>query len=140
MESTVVRDRVLLRWDCRDMRLGMAHAVRACVQSNSHDEDRGCAKTLGLQHRARWPTSSVRASLISSLTSSGMLRYYRDPHEDAGRRVVWAAEVGMTTRVGGSASLRAVDRRAAGVRQGRWPGIVGSASGVVSQPSAMIWT
>jgi hypothetical protein len=32
MESSVVRDRVLLRWDCRDMRPGMAHAVGACVQ------------------------------------------------------------------------------------------------------------
>jgi hypothetical protein len=34
MESIVVRDRLLLRWDCRDMRLGMARVVRARVQSN----------------------------------------------------------------------------------------------------------
>jgi hypothetical protein len=32
MESIVVRDRLLLRWECRDMRAGMARAVGVCVQ------------------------------------------------------------------------------------------------------------
>jgi hypothetical protein len=35
VESIVVRDRLLLRWDCRDMRVGMADAVRVRVQSNT---------------------------------------------------------------------------------------------------------
>jgi hypothetical protein len=81
MESIVVRDRLLLRWDCRDMRLGMAHAVWTCVQAGLVCERSGYRAPAG----GRFPRASNPPPFGLVLSLAGdVTEELEDPGADEG--------------------------------------------------------